>query len=153
MSTIQLEVPEEVLVSLKETPETISRELKILAAIKLFELGKLSSGRAAQLADLSKVEFLMLLGQYSVSPFSLTPEELAHDIEWSKIQAVTSPNLIPTLVDLGQGEAEVLALGIENPSSLLIFDDQLARRVASLYKLKYTGTRRVVKGANHDSLN
>jgi predicted HTH domain antitoxin len=61
MSTVQIEIPEEVLISLKETPETISRELRILAAVKLFELGKLSSGRAAQLAGMSRVEFLMLL--------------------------------------------------------------------------------------------
>ena len=40
----------------------------------------------------------------------------------------------------GQGEAEVIALGLENPGSLLIFDDQLARRIANLYGLKYTGT-------------
>ena len=37
MSTVQIEIPEEVLISLKETPETISRELRILAAVKLFE--------------------------------------------------------------------------------------------------------------------
>lgn len=43
MSLVPIEVPEEVLISLKATPETISRELSILAAVKLFELGKLSS--------------------------------------------------------------------------------------------------------------
>lgn len=43
MSIVQLEVPEEVLTSLRETPETISRELSILAAAKIFEMGKLSS--------------------------------------------------------------------------------------------------------------
>ncbi|HEY9634257.1 MAG TPA: UPF0175 family protein [Coleofasciculaceae cyanobacterium] len=37
MSTVQIEIPEEVLISLKETPKTISRELRILAAVKLFE--------------------------------------------------------------------------------------------------------------------
>ena len=47
MSIVQLDIPEEVLISLKETPETISQELSMLAAVKLFELGKLSSGRAA----------------------------------------------------------------------------------------------------------
>nr|WP_228060581.1 MULTISPECIES: UPF0175 family protein [unclassified Coleofasciculus] len=78
MSTIQLDIPEEILISLKETPETIARELQILAAVKLFELGKLSSGRAAQLAGISRVEFLMLLGRYQVSPFSLTTEELEY---------------------------------------------------------------------------
>ncbi|MGB7439471.1 MAG: UPF0175 family protein [Coleofasciculaceae cyanobacterium] len=80
MSTVQIEVPEEVLISLKETPETISRELSILAAVKLFELGKLSSGRAAQLAKLSRIEFLNLIGRYQVSPFALSPEELEQDV-------------------------------------------------------------------------
>ncbi|MBE9109405.1 UPF0175 family protein [Nodosilinea sp. LEGE 07298] len=80
MSSVQIEVPDEVLISLKETPETISRELSILAAVKLFELGKLSSGRAAQLAQVSRVEFLNLIGRYQVSPFTLSPEELAQDV-------------------------------------------------------------------------
>ncbi len=80
MSTVQLEIPEEVLISLKQTPETIARELQILAAVKLFELGKLSSGRAAQLAGMSRVQFLLLLGQYQVSPFSLSTEELERDV-------------------------------------------------------------------------
>jgi len=80
MSTVQIEIPEEVLISLKETPETVARELRILAAVKLFELGKLSSGRAAQLAGMSRVEFLMLLGRYQVSPFPLTTEQLEQDV-------------------------------------------------------------------------
>ncbi|MFB2835567.1 UPF0175 family protein [Floridanema evergladense] len=80
MTTVQLQIPEEVLISLKETPETIARELQILAAVKLFELGKLSSGRAAQLAGMSRVQFLLLLGKYQVSPFSLTTEELERDV-------------------------------------------------------------------------
>ncbi|WP_353772015.1 UPF0175 family protein [Okeania sp. SIO2G5] len=77
---MQLNIPEEVLISLKETPETISQELSMLAAVKLFELGKLSSGRAAQLANISRVEFLNLLGRYQVSPFALSPEDLAQDV-------------------------------------------------------------------------
>lgn len=80
MSIVPVEVPEEVLISLKETPETISRELSILAAVKLFELGKLSSGRAAQLAQVSRVEFLNLIGRYQVSPFNLSPEDLEQDV-------------------------------------------------------------------------
>jgi predicted HTH domain antitoxin len=81
MSMVQIDVPNEVLISLKESPETISQELSILAAVKLFELGKLSSGRAAQLAGMSRVKFLNTLGQYHVSPFALTAEELEHDID------------------------------------------------------------------------
>lgn len=80
MSIVQIEVPDEVLISFKETPETISRELSILAAVKLFELDRLSSGRAAQLAQLSRVEFLNLIGRYQVSPFALSAEELSQDV-------------------------------------------------------------------------
>ena len=56
MSTVQLEVPEEVLISLKEKPDTFARELGIAAAVKLFELGRLSSGRAAQRVDVPNPE-------------------------------------------------------------------------------------------------
>jgi predicted HTH domain antitoxin len=80
MSKIEVDVPEEVLISLKETTATIPHQLRVLAAVKLFELGKLSSGRAAQLAGMSRVQFLLCLGQYQVSPFPMTPEELERDV-------------------------------------------------------------------------
>lgn len=80
MSKIQLDIPDEVLSSLKETPQTLGRELCITAAVKLYELGKLSSGQAAQLAGMSRVEFLSILGRYQVSPFQLTAEQLERDV-------------------------------------------------------------------------
>ncbi|HDH41256.1 MAG TPA: hypothetical protein ENG12_02470 [Candidatus Altiarchaeales archaeon] len=46
------------------------------AAVKLYELGRLSSGRAAELAGLSRVGFLQILGRYGVSIFDLTTGEL-----------------------------------------------------------------------------
>lgn len=42
-------------------------------------------------------------------------------IEWISITPVKSISLILAVIDLGQGEAEVLALGLENPGSLLIW--------------------------------
>jgi len=79
MSAVWLEIPEETLISLKTDPESFGEDLKLLAAVKLFELGKLSSGRAAQLADMTRVEFLLGLRHYQVSPFHLTEEELHQD--------------------------------------------------------------------------
>jgi predicted HTH domain antitoxin len=78
--TITLDLPEEPLLSLKAEPDDFARELPMLAAVKLYELGRLSSGRAAQLAGISRVEFLLALGRYQVSPFQLDAESLARDI-------------------------------------------------------------------------
>ena len=61
-------------------------------------------------------------------------------LSWVHIRPVASAALVPAVVDLGQGEAEVLALGLEIADSLLILDDQLARRIADLYDLRYMGT-------------
>lgn len=60
--------------------------------------------------------------------------------EWIEVKRVRSQVLIPAIVDLGPGEAEVLALGLEYPGSLLVLDDRLGRRVAHLNSLTYTGT-------------
>jgi predicted HTH domain antitoxin len=80
MSAVQLDIPEETLISLKTDAESFARDLKLLAAVKLFELGKLSSGGAARLAGMARVEFLLGLRRFQVSPFQITEEELRQDI-------------------------------------------------------------------------
>lgn len=81
MEKIVLEIPEEVLISLKETPSEISRDIQMLAAVKFYQMGKLSSGRAAQLAGIPRVSFLQSLARYGVPIFELSPEELRRDVE------------------------------------------------------------------------
>jgi predicted HTH domain antitoxin len=80
MQTIQIELPDEILLSLKQTPREISQEIRMAAAAKLYELGKLSSGRAAELAGISRVSFLQALARYEVSIFNLTEEEIKQDL-------------------------------------------------------------------------
>jgi len=80
MSALQLEVPDEVLISLKQTSATIPNEIRMAAAAKLFEIGKLSSGRAAQLAGVTRVEFLSRINHYQVSPFNQNFRELENDV-------------------------------------------------------------------------
>lgn len=66
---IVIDVPEKVLLAEKIDETAFGRELRVLAAVKLYELGRLSSGRAAELAGMPRVEFLLSLGRYKVFPF------------------------------------------------------------------------------------
>jgi len=56
-------------------------EVKMAALAKLYELGKISSGKAAKLLGISRVEFLDLLGKYKVQIEPDTEEELLKDID------------------------------------------------------------------------
>ncbi len=73
---IVIDVPETVLLAEKTDEQTFAREVRMLAAVKLYELGRLSSGRAAELAGIPRVEFLLALGRYNVFPFEAELNDL-----------------------------------------------------------------------------
>jgi predicted HTH domain antitoxin len=80
MKTLQIKLPDEILISLKQRPEELSKQIRVAAAMKLYEMGKLSSGRAAQLAWMSRIGFLQALGDDGVSMLDLTEEDLEQDL-------------------------------------------------------------------------
>ena len=80
--TVQvIEYPSEVLWALQQNPEEFESEARLLLAVKLYELGRLSTGLAAKLAGVPRGEFLFLLGRYGLSPFGEVSEELERDLE------------------------------------------------------------------------
>ncbi|GGA46115.1 MULTISPECIES: UPF0175 family protein [unclassified Okeania] len=79
MYQLTINIPEETALALKLTPEQLSQEMQLIAAIKLYELGRLSSGAAANLAGIPKVLFLTKLADYGVDTFQLTEAELAEE--------------------------------------------------------------------------
>jgi len=67
---------DDVLLSLKESKEEFEDEARYLLALKLYELGKISSGKAAKIAGISRVAFLLRMGMYRVSPFQMNLDEI-----------------------------------------------------------------------------
>ena len=81
MKEVTLIYPESLESAIQLTPEEFAAQVRLMAALKMFELGKLSSGKAAELAGLSRVEFLEMCGRYRVSVFNYTPEELEAELQ------------------------------------------------------------------------
>jgi predicted HTH domain antitoxin len=67
---IAVTYPEALAFSLKMQDEEFSREMKNLSMVKLYELGKVSSGMAAKVLGIPRVSFLDLLSNYHVSIFA-----------------------------------------------------------------------------------
>ena len=83
MTTMQLAIdyPRLLPDALQQTREQFEQEAKMAMAVKLFEMKRLSSGMAAQLAGISRVSFLLSLHRYGVAMIDLDEAELQSDME------------------------------------------------------------------------
>lgn len=79
--TITIEYPEAIRSALYLSQEDFAAEFRMLAAVKLFALGRISSGRVAELAGIPRVVFLHRLADYGVPIIDLTTGELERDVE------------------------------------------------------------------------
>jgi predicted HTH domain antitoxin len=84
MSELVLSYPDDLVEAIKLTPDELAAMVPLMAALKMFELGKISSGKAAELAGLSRVDFYDACARYRVSAFNYADSEveaeLLHDI-------------------------------------------------------------------------
>ena len=64
---INVAIPQELAFALKMQEQELAREILRLSVVKLYELGKLSSGMASQLLGITRLSFLELAAEYQVS--------------------------------------------------------------------------------------
>ncbi len=76
MSSVVLEIPDEAAMVLGAQPDGCAGQVLMAAAVKLYELGRISSGAAARLAGLPKPLFLTKLADYGVDTFGLSEGDL-----------------------------------------------------------------------------
>jgi predicted HTH domain antitoxin len=79
-TTLAIEMQDDVFLALQEGPEQMIQEMRLFAALKWYELGRVSQSKAAEIAGLSRTDFISALSRSSVSPFQETAEEISRGL-------------------------------------------------------------------------
>lgn len=79
--TISIDFPSEIFLALNETEQEITQRIKIDLAIRLFKLEKLTIGKAAQVAGLSRIQFETTLSELEIPISNLTIDDIISDTE------------------------------------------------------------------------
>jgi predicted HTH domain antitoxin len=82
MNTVQisLELPRSVLSALRQDPASFVSEMRLAAAVKWYEMRRISQAKAAEVAGLSRSEFLAALAQFDVSPFQYNADDIVTEV-------------------------------------------------------------------------
>jgi predicted HTH domain antitoxin len=81
MSTVTIELPESVLLAAGQSRDEFVREAKLVLAAKLFETGRISSGKGAEICGIARVDFLLEMGRRGIPIIQLDEEELKREFE------------------------------------------------------------------------
>ncbi len=77
---IEFDIPGDILIALNNNVSELKKQMRIYTAMKLFELGKLSLGKAAKLSGLSYWDFSDILSENKISLANYPEEELKKEI-------------------------------------------------------------------------
>jgi predicted HTH domain antitoxin len=81
MKTITIEIPEDLPLEVGTSDEDIAREARLALAILWYDRGQISQGKGAELAGLTRAEFIDELGRANVSALQTSVDELREEME------------------------------------------------------------------------
>jgi predicted HTH domain antitoxin len=79
-NVLTIPYPQDLLLSLKEDESGFEAEAKLLLAVKLYEMGRVTTGMAARLAGMDRVSFMFELDRFGLSPIGIDTDELEQDM-------------------------------------------------------------------------
>ena len=80
MQTLSIPYSDDLLVSSGLSRDRLEQELRFLLAVKLFELRRLSVGKAAQLCGMGKLDFMDELGRMGIAVINLDDEQIRDEL-------------------------------------------------------------------------
>ncbi len=76
MVRMTIEIPEGALAAMRKDPSGFATDLRLAAAVKWYELRLVSQARAAEIAGISRSEFLHALSRLGTTPFQYNADEI-----------------------------------------------------------------------------
>ena len=77
---LTIDMPETAFSAIRKSPSEFAAEMRLAAAVKWYEMETISQEKAAQIAGLTRADFILALGRFRVSPFQSTPDEIMEDL-------------------------------------------------------------------------
>ncbi len=76
-----IEMSDNTLAAIRADPEAFARELRLAAAVKWYELRRITQEIAAKIAEISRAEFVVAVGRFGVSPFRCMADEAVQEAD------------------------------------------------------------------------
>lgn len=77
---LEIDMPETAFSAIRKSPSEFAGEMRLAAAVKWHEMGMISQEKAAEVAGLSRADFIFSLARFELSPFQYSAEEIEDEL-------------------------------------------------------------------------
>jgi predicted HTH domain antitoxin len=81
MATVTIEVPDDAFKALHRSPQELGREMRLAAAMLWYSQGRISHEKAAQIAEVSRIDLIDALAAARLPAFHVDADELMEEVE------------------------------------------------------------------------